>query len=138
MACPPKHKKYFLPLESNPDVFNQLMYGLGVSSALTFCDLLSIDDQDLLQLVPRPVHALVLVFPTPEDYETSRLKQAETESLDNGCGEGGDVLWFKQTIGNACGLYGLLHAVTNGKARDYISRYAPHTHSIALLKSRYL
>ena len=73
-----------------------------------------------------------------EDYDVDEEYDNDYAEnyFDNG--EGDDVLWFKQTIGNACGLYGLLHAVTNGKARDYISTYATHTHSIALLKSRYL
>jgi len=30
------------------------------------------------------------------------------------------VVWFKQTIGNACGLIALLHAVCNGSAREFI------------------
>lgn len=30
------------------------------------------------------------------------------------------MVWFKQTIGNACGLIALLHAVCNGPAREFI------------------
>ncbi|KAK1767900.1 peptidase C12, ubiquitin carboxyl-terminal hydrolase 1 [Phialemonium atrogriseum] len=29
-------------------------------------------------------------------------------------------MWFKQTINNACGLYGILHALSNGAARDML------------------
>lgn len=29
-------------------------------------------------------------------------------------------MWFKQTIRNACGLIGLLHAVSNGEARRHV------------------
>ncbi|CAG8005767.1 unnamed protein product [Penicillium nalgiovense] len=29
-------------------------------------------------------------------------------------------MWFKQTIRNACGLIGLLHAVSNGEARKHV------------------
>lgn len=32
-------------------------------------------------------------------------------------GEAEDVTWFKQTINNACGFYGILHAICNGEAR---------------------
>ena len=32
-------------------------------------------------------------------------------------------MWFKQSINNACGLYGALHAVSNGDAKALISRY---------------
>ncbi|KAI0092752.1 ubiquitin hydrolase L3 [Irpex rosettiformis] len=111
------HRKYFLPLESNPAVFDQLMYELGVSSKLSFCDVLSIDAQEILKSIPRPVHAFVLVFPTSADYESLRLEKSIGKPAYDGSGEQEDVIWFKQTIGNACGLYGLLHAVANGKAR---------------------
>ncbi|PKX98486.1 cysteine proteinase [Aspergillus novofumigatus IBT 16806] len=30
------------------------------------------------------------------------------------------VMWFKQTIRNACGLIGLLHAVANGEPRKHV------------------
>lgn len=30
------------------------------------------------------------------------------------------MVWYKQTIGNACGLIGLLHGVSNGKARQFV------------------
>lgn len=30
------------------------------------------------------------------------------------------MIWFKQTIGHACGLYALIHSVGNGPAKDFI------------------
>lgn len=118
----PDYRKHFLPLESNPEVFNQLIYDLGVADTLAFCDVLSLDESDLLALVPRPVHALLLVFPTSEDYETLRARENEKQAVYDGHGDNEDVLWFKQTINNACGLYGIMHAVTNGKAKDHIGK----------------
>ncbi len=35
------------------------------------------------------------------------------------------VMWFKQTIGEACGTMALLHAVCNGEARKYIHPDSP-------------
>lgn len=32
------------------------------------------------------------------------------------------VIWYKQTIRNACGLIGILHAVSNGNSRGFIGR----------------
>lgn len=29
-------------------------------------------------------------------------------------------MWFRQTIGNSCGLMALLHAAANGSAKDFI------------------
>lgn len=37
-----------------------------------------------------------------------------------GSGPDEPVLWFKQTIGHACGLIGLLHCVLNGSAKKFL------------------
>ena len=104
-------RKHYLPLESNPEVFTQLIHTLGVP--LEFCDVFSIDEPDLLAMIPRPVFALVLVFPTTEAYEKQcKLEEANRDEY-TGCGEREDVIWFKQTIHNACGLYAILHAACN-------------------------
>lgn len=31
-------------------------------------------------------------------------------------------MWYKQTINNACGLYGILHAISNGDSRDFVGK----------------
>ncbi|RYP53127.1 hypothetical protein DL768_001801 [Monosporascus sp. mg162] len=102
---------------------------LGVSDSLSFHDVWSLDEPELLAFIPRPVLALVIVFPTPADYE-ARLAEEDTAAPTDS-GDEGDVLWFKQTINNACGLYGILHAVANGGARDFIN---PGSHLSRLLE----
>ena len=101
---------------------SSLIYKLGVSPKLAFHDVFSIDDPDLLAFVPRPAYALLLVFPVSETYE--RFRREEDGPIDEyqGSGPNEDVLWFKQTIRNACGLIGLLHGVTNGEARKFIGK----------------
>lgn len=116
----PRPKIHFYPLESNPTIFTDLMHKLGVSKSLAFYDVLSVDDPDLLAWIPRPVLALVFVFPTPHDYWKIEKEIEENRPEYNGSGENEDVIWFKQTINNACGLHALLHAVTNAEARSYI------------------
>jgi hypothetical protein len=37
-----------------------------------------------------------------------------------GKGPAEPVIWYKQTIRNACGLIGILHAVSNGTSRGFI------------------
>jgi len=121
-----RYRKHYVPLESNPEVFNKLSHTLGVSSGsksqpgLQFHDIFSLDEPDLLAMIPRPVLALILVFPTTEVYEQQIAESEESRPEYTGSGEEEDVVWFQQTIHNACGLYGLLHAVSNGKARDFI------------------
>ncbi|KAJ8107963.1 hypothetical protein ONZ43_g6570 [Nemania bipapillata] len=108
------YKKHFIPLESNPDLFTQLIHQLGVSTSLSFHDVWSLDDEVLLSLIPRPVLAVIVVFPTPPDYEARLAKCSDLTPKNE------HVIWFKQTINNACGLYAILHAVANGRARDLI------------------
>lgn len=116
------YHKHYIPLESNPMVFTQLIHKLGVSTSLAFHDVLSINDPDLLAFIPRPALALVLVFPTSAAYEDYKAKEEISRDDYISSGEDERVMWYKQTINNACGLYGILHAVSNGDAKDIISK----------------
>ncbi len=109
------YEKNFVPLESNPDVFNKLMHDLGVSDRFEFIDIWSIEDSDQLAMVPHPVLALILVLPTSENYEQKKSEEESTRDIYKGSGDEEKVMWFQQTINNACGLYALLHAVCNIK-----------------------
>ena len=66
------YRKHYIPLESNPDLFTQLIHRLGVSTSLNFQDVLTIDEPDLL---PRPALALIFVFPTSDAYEVQKAKE---------------------------------------------------------------
>ncbi|KAI5817223.1 putative ubiquitin carboxyl-terminal hydrolase [Pyronema omphalodes] len=102
----------------------RLVHDLGLSSRFGFVDVYSIDDPDLLAFVPRPALALLLVFPVSESYEKARLEEdANLEDWDKK-GDEEDPIWFKQTIRNACGMMGVLHAVANG-ARELIKPDTP-------------
>jgi ubiquitin carboxyl-terminal hydrolase len=118
------NKSLDLPLtpdaENNPEVMSSLVHKLGLSKALSFHDVFSINDPDLLAFVPRPASALLLVFPVSRSYETFRMQEDEKKAEYEGKGAEEPVLWYKQTIRNACGLIGLLHAVSNGNSRDFI------------------
>ena len=51
-AAPSKeHRKYFVPLENNPQVFTALAHDLGMSPSLVFHDVYSLTDPDLLSIV---------------------------------------------------------------------------------------
>lgn len=98
-----------------------LVHELGLSPTLAFHDVYSLTDETLLSFLPRPALALLLVFPVTETYETFRRKEDAPLQEYAACGPQEPVVWFKQTIRNACGLIGLLHSVTNGAARDQIT-----------------
>lgn len=104
-----------------------LIHSLGLSDSLTFHDVYSLDDPSLLAFIPRPVYALLLVFPVSKAYESSRLAEDEPLPVYEGSGPDEEVLWFKQTIRNACGMMGLLHIACNGGARDLIGIPHPST-----------
>lgn len=109
-----------LMAENNPEVMSSLVHRLGLSQNLAFHDVFSIDEPELLAFVPRPAHALLLVFPVSETYEKFRIQEDKDQPEYQGHGPDEEVVWYKQTIGNACGLIGLLHGVSNGAARSHI------------------
>ncbi|KAF4943226.1 hypothetical protein FGADI_13549 [Fusarium gaditjirri] len=83
-------------------------------------DVYSLTDPDLLAFIPRPALALLLVFPVSAVYESHRMAEDSLVDEYKGKGDTEPVLWWPQTIRNACGLMGLLHAVCNGNARSFI------------------
>ena len=97
-----------------------LVHQLGLAQSLAFHDVFSIDDPDLVAFVPRPAYALLLVFPVSAAYEKSRVEEDAGKRAYEACGPDEKVMWFKQTIKNACGLIGLLHGVANGEAKSFI------------------
>lgn len=130
---PPRtYSKTFIPLESNPQIFTSLAHNLGTSPCLEFTEVYSLNENP----TNGEILAYILAFPTTEDYEDERGVENDGKEKGGKGGVGGkekeeeeeeekenrkDVVWLRQTIHNACGLYALLHAVCNGKARKLIS-----------------
>ncbi|ORY91772.1 hypothetical protein BCR35DRAFT_299098 [Leucosporidium creatinivorum] len=102
----------WLPLESNPQSFNAWSQDLGLdTSSYSFQDCYGLDPE-VLSWVKQPVKAVLLLFPITEAYEKQRKAQDE-QILEDGVEGVADVIYFKQTIGNACGTFALLHALAN-------------------------
>nr|GLL44831.1 ubiquitin carboxyl-terminal hydrolase 3 [Ipomoea trifida] len=100
--------KRWLPLEANPDVMNQFLWGLGVKEDEAECyDVYGLDEE-LLAMVPKPVYAVLFLYPITSQSEAERIKEdSKTKEPSSG------VYFMKQTVGNACGTIALLHAVGN-------------------------
>ncbi|KAL4323706.1 hypothetical protein GQ457_11G022110 [Hibiscus cannabinus] len=100
--------KRWLPLEANPDVMNQFLWGLGIpETEAECCDVYGLDDE-LLAMVPQPVLAVLFLYPITSQTEEERLQQDnEKRNVSR------KVYFMKQTVGNACGTIGLLHSVGN-------------------------
>ncbi|CAH1113302.1 unnamed protein product [Psylliodes chrysocephalus] len=103
------------PLESNPDVMNKFMHVLGVPEKYKIVDVYGLD-ADALAWVPRPVYALILLFPCSDKYyeyaqqEKERLIKEEQQLSSN--------LWYmKQKVSNACGTIALIHSIANNDDR---------------------
>ncbi|XP_064612959.1 ubiquitin carboxyl-terminal hydrolase-like isoform X2 [Liolophura sinensis] len=97
----------WLPLESNPDVLNKYAYGIGMPEAWKFVDVYGLD-ADLLAIVPQPVLAVVLLYPSTKNSEEILLGTVSESAIK-------ELYFMKQsdTIGNACGTVALIHALAN-------------------------
>uniref|UniRef100_UPI00398F71FC ubiquitin carboxyl-terminal hydrolase isozyme L3 n=1 Tax=Pristiophorus japonicus TaxID=55135 RepID=UPI00398F71FC len=99
----------WLPLEANPDFMQQL----GLLPSWQFGDVFGMDPE-LLNLVPRPVCSILLLFPVTEKYEAFKQEQ-EAKIKSEGQKVSPQVYFMKQTISNACGTIGLIHALANNR-----------------------
>ena len=106
--------------ENNPVVFSKLSSTLGIEQALSFHDVFSIDDPDLLSYIPRPVYAVLFTCPG-QVYRRARDAENAGMAEYSGAGDEEPVVWFRQTIGGACGLIAWLHGVSNGGAKKFIT-----------------
>ncbi len=131
------HKTWF-PLESNPTVMNSYMRKLGMNTdKYTFHDVYSTEDW-ALEMVPRPVIAVLMLFPITADTEKySHDEQARLKK--DGQIVSPKVKFIKQTIGNACGTIALLHASSNGviaapelfKPDSYLAKFETNTSTMS-------
>jgi len=103
--------KHWVALEANPEILTEFTQSLGGSSNFEFTDVYGFD-ADLLSMVPRPVHAVLLLFPIDEHYEKYRLDQQDKIKKE-GQTLSDKVYFMNQTIGNACGTIGVIHSVLN-------------------------
>ncbi|XP_075419087.1 ubiquitin carboxyl-terminal hydrolase isozyme L3 isoform X2 [Tenrec ecaudatus] len=71
-------------------------------------------DPELLSMVPRPVCAVLLLFPITAKYEMFRTEEEE-KIKSQGQDVTSSVYFMKQTISNACGTIGLIHAIANNQ-----------------------
>lgn len=104
-----------IPLESNPDVMNKFLQKLGVSDKWSIVDVMGLDSE-LLAWVPRPVLAVILLFPISEAYEQHR-KQQEQDILSKGQEISNNLFYMKQYVSNTCGTVAMVHSVANNTDR---------------------
>lgn len=97
----------WIPLEANPEVMNKYLRDLGVKHGCEFVDVYGLDS-DSLKSVPKPVFAVLLLYPLSHSVEEMSLGEPMESS---------DVVLIKQVINNACGTIALLHSIANNQHR---------------------
>lgn len=100
-----------IPLESNPDVMNKYLKKLGVSDKWNLVDVMGLEPE-MLSWVPRPVAAVLLLFPLSEAYEQHKAKE-DSEISSKGQEITSKVFYMKQNLNNACGTIALVHCIAN-------------------------
>src|SRR6266536_2564661 len=100
---------------------NAFSLKLGLSADLQWHDVYSLADPDLLSLIPRPVYALLVILPLTPAWHANRQSEDADKPEYSGSGPDEPVVWFKQTIGHACGSIGLIHCLMNGPAKSHIA-----------------
>lgn len=99
--------KQWIPLESNPEILTTLGRALGLPTDVTFSDVWTLD---MLDLVPQPVHAVLLLYPLSGNLSSISPPTSTSTTTSTTT----DVPFFcKQTISNACGTIALIHAALN-------------------------
>ncbi|CAL1548743.1 unnamed protein product [Lymnaea stagnalis] len=91
----------WIPLESNP----KYVHNLGMDGTWNFVDVYGLE-ADLLAMVPKPVAAIVLLFPDTKPLDM--IGDLQTEYPQN-------LYYTKQTIDNACGTVAIVHALANNQ-----------------------
>lgn len=104
-----------LPMESNPETMNKYLQKLGVSEKWRMVDVIGLEE-DALSWVPRPVLAVILLFPLSDAYEQHRSDQ-EKDLQSKGLQPPKDVFHLKQVLSNVCGTIALVHSIANNMQR---------------------
>jgi ubiquitin carboxyl-terminal hydrolase L3 len=98
----------------------KLGHKLGLSPSLSFQDVYSLTEPDLLALIPRPCHAILFLWPGTDISAKDFAREEAAMPAYEGSGEDEPIIWFPQTIGHACGMIGLLHCMINGSAAKHL------------------
>ncbi|CAL7935331.1 unnamed protein product [Xylocopa violacea] len=105
----------WIPLESNPEVMTKFLHKLGVPKDWSIVDVYGLEP-DLLALVPKPVLAVILLYPLSKKGDNSLEDKEESDKgEDANTTKDPDVFHMKQYIHNACGTIALIHSIANNQ-----------------------
>eukprot|EP01053_Blabericola_migrator_P000715 Blabericola_migrator_1__714@NODE_1177_length_5203_cov_152_764213_g800_i0_p2_GENE_NODE_1177_length_5203_cov_152_764213_g800_i0NODE_1177_length_5203_cov_152_764213_g800_i0_p2_ORF_typecomplete_len236_score54_95Peptidase_C12/PF01088_21/2_3e51_NODE_1177_length_5203_cov_152_764213_g800_i04301137 len=107
----------WIPIESNPEVFQQYIAKLKGPNNLQVVDLLAFEDW-AFDVLPKPVLAVILNFPLTKAMLKRYDDNGELQKKILKPEEALDVWFAKQTVPNACGTMALLHTLMNLRKRE--------------------
>lgn len=107
-----RREKHWVPLESNPDLINKYLGQLGLPPHWTVTEIFGLDES-LLDMVPQPVRAVILVYPITANSEAFNESEAQSVAQSQRSIDSDGVFYVKQTVGNACGTIALIHSILN-------------------------
>lgn len=105
----------WVPLEANPDVMNKFLGRVGAVEGYSLVDVLGLDEEQL-SWVPKPVLAVLLLFPCSEKYEAHKREEEKRFEENPPPAIPRELFFLEQKVQNACGTVALVHAVANNAA----------------------
>lgn len=105
----------WVPLESNPEMMNTFAHAVGLPEDWSFVDVLGVDPE-LLQMVPRPCVAVMLLYECSTNLERYKRRQ-KAEIKVSGQTLSEKLFFMKQYVGNACGTIAAIHCLANSAER---------------------
>jgi ubiquitin carboxyl-terminal hydrolase L3 len=106
--------------ENNPEILKLLCENIQASPDLNFHDIISTSPEFLQEYHFGSCRALIVLAHHPI-YQAARSHVELTIPEYKGSGPNEPVIWMRQTIGHACGLMALLHALFNLDGGRYVS-----------------
>ncbi|KOC67448.1 Ubiquitin carboxyl-terminal hydrolase [Habropoda laboriosa] len=105
----------WVPMESNPEVMTKFLHKLGVAEDWSIVDVYGLEP-DLLALVPKPVVAVILLYPLSKKSDIGLEDEEEKiKGIDTSIPRDSSVYHMKQYIHNACGTIALIHSIANNQ-----------------------
>lgn len=99
-------------------MLNKFLSECGVSKQYQVVDVYGLD-KDMLDMLLKPVRALILLFPCTDNYEAHR--KAEDEELKDKQAAPEKLFYMRQYLHNACGTIALFHAILNNMQHIEVS-----------------
>ncbi|OHS98360.1 Ubiquitin carboxyl-terminal hydrolase isozyme L3 [Tritrichomonas foetus] len=100
------------PLSNDPESLTEYCIRIGLDpETFSFNEIFSFDEE-MLQMVPRPVYSVIFLYPVGGDDGPLEQRHSEEIKLS------GSVPWFTlQTVPNACGTIAVIHSILNNQER---------------------